>query len=620
MNAKRWALTVLVPVSLALLSTPLGRAQEPTLQAQVTSVTDAGYPNARAVISIDDTSGAEVTQLTPADFSVTVNGKDAEVISAELASSENAPLDVLFVMDTSGSMAGEPIAQAKAAAKTLIAGLAPGDRVGVISFGDAVTVLQDYTDDRAAAERAIDSLEAVGNTALYQATADAAVKAATSSASRRAIVLLSDGADFGGKSNVGRQQAIDAVVQAGVPFFAVAEGTDIDVDYLNQVAFLSRGRFLSAPTPDELNGLYAGIAKLLRSQYVLTFDATAAGTEDAGVEIDVRAAGRSAHASARFRAVAVPAPTIAISGVSQGERLDSIRTISVEVGGPPATRVVFRVDGVNVAEALAPPYEYVFDPRNFEPGDHQLSVTVETAARPAEQSIAFSSAEPASGGSLSPVAVVAVAAVVLLMPAVATFLVLRARARRNLGPSVVGEIAALRARPAVSVVLDDEDRRVQPETIDEPAGILVSRAGSDLGSEYVVGAHPVSVGSGDRCAVRIADRGLSQVEARVWVRNGQLMVHRMVSLNALQTEGTTGGWQILDPGDKFDIGPHTYEFRLLPEPQGDAPQEPAASAPRVRRDATPPLPAFEGRLAELMPRDSFTPDASDDDAESRQAS
>ena len=119
------------------------------------------------------------------------------------------------------------------------------------------------------------------------------------------------------------------------------------------------------------------------------------------------------------------------------------------------------------------------------------------------------------------------------------------------------------------------------EVVEDPDGVLISRSGSDIGAEYVVGTRPVSIGSGELCAVRVPDRGLSSVEARIWVRTGRLMVHRLTSLNALANDGTVGGWQILEPGDILELGPHKFEFRLLPSPQ---PLEARDDVPNILRD------------------------------------
>jgi hypothetical protein len=187
--------------------------------------------------------------------------------------------------------------------------------------------------------------------------------------------------------------------------------------------------------------------------------------------------------------------------------------------------------------------------------------------------------------------------------------------RRSQQPMpVITHVEMVRARaPALPPVLDEPDGDAVREVVEEAKGLLRSRAGSDLGAEYVVGGSPVSIGSGEHCAVRVPDRGLSSVEARIWVRGKQLMVHRMTSLNALANEGVSGGWVILDPGDTFDLGPHEFEFRLLPV---EAPVEDAGEVPNVLKDApepwqqqaapggfsAAPAQASHLRLVELMPK------------------
>jgi hypothetical protein len=166
------------------------------------------------------------------------------------------------------------------------------------------------------------------------------------------------------------------------------------------------------------------------------------------------------------------------------------------------------------------------------------------------------------------------------------------------------------------------------EDIGEAVGVLISRAGSDFGSEYPVGQRPVSIGSGSRCAVRVPDSSLAVEEARLWVRKGHLMLHKMTRLTLIATEGVSGGWEILEPGDTFEIGEHRFEFRLLPEeapePQGDVPNvlrdEPKAPREAPLRPALADGPAADARprLLEMMPHDlGFS---SFEDGEEQQAS
>jgi hypothetical protein len=157
----------------------------------------------------------------------------------------------------------------------LIGQLGPEDQATVLAFSGAVSVIQPFTQDRAALNAAIDGLIIGGNTALY----DAVVQSASIEAPplpRRAVVLLSDGTDFGGASQVDAAGSLAAVQASGVPFFLVGLGELIDQPYLEQLAAASRGQLLLAPDPAALSALYESIGSILRHQYVLTLDAGAA--------------------------------------------------------------------------------------------------------------------------------------------------------------------------------------------------------------------------------------------------------------------------------------------------------------------------------------------------------
>ena len=72
------------------------------------------------------------------------------------------PVDVIVAIDTSSSMRGAPLRDAKLAAINFIDQLPPEARVGVIGFGEIVDVLSTPSTDRNEALAQIDALEAVG--------------------------------------------------------------------------------------------------------------------------------------------------------------------------------------------------------------------------------------------------------------------------------------------------------------------------------------------------------------------------------------------------------------------------------------------------------------------------
>jgi Mg-chelatase subunit ChlD len=616
---------VVVALALAVAGTTGVAGQEPAaLRVEVQNVSDGTYPYANAILNVEDTSGGD-SSLTPENIAVSVNGQSVRVKSVELATSESASLDLLFVMDTSGSMDGAPLANAKGAAKALIGELADGDRVAIISFGDTVVPTLDFTADRQATNGAIDGLMAVGNTALYQATAVSAVKIASSPANRRVVIFLSDGADFGDRSVATREEALAAAGGVGAPYFVIAQGTDLDKPYLQELANVTSGRYLEAPNPQDLESLYVGIGRLLKSQYLVTFDASSvASLPQSDVTVTVSTDADVATAQAIYRPGATFVPDVIISGIEDGDRVEQVRQVLVTVSGEiPASRVVFSMDGVEAADSMTPPYVFSFDPEAFEDGPRRLTVAVEAGGPPITTDIEFVSGPAAAtgGGGLPILPIVAV--ILLAVLGAGGLVFVRARGAGSGGPAIPADQRILPFAPIKRdlppmPLRGHEEQEPEPESIGEVMGVLISRAGPDLGSEYEVGGRPVSIGSSKRCGVHVNDPDLSGEEARIWVRGNHLMLHRFTKLTTLAADGTVGGWTILDPGDTFEVGQHTFEFRLVEPERRDAgaamradvsnvlyDDAPEPQSQRVVPSATPPASSQVQRMAELMPPDNF---------------
>jgi hypothetical protein len=242
--------------------------------------------------------------------------------------------------------------------------------------------------------------------------------------------------------------------------------------------------------------------------------------------------------------------------------------------------------------------------------------------------IAFSSTPPVAprtddqGGGGPPVVLIGVAVAVVFAVITAIVLIVRGRLRDHAAikapdpeQRVVPWAGTARriTQPPPDLMEDDSS---PAEDIGEVLGLLISRAGSDVGSEYAVGGKPVSIGSGSRCAVRIDDPSLGAEEARIWIRKGLLMLHKLTRLSVIAQDGASGGWQMLEPGDTFRIGDHTFEFQLVPEDaptEDDAPRiarESQVRAPRQRqaRPAATPTP-----LTEMMPHNDMGVDRSRDE-------
>lgn len=216
-------------------------------------------------------------------FTVLENGIEAQNVSAEVATQDRPPVDVVLLIDASGSMEGAPLAAAKEAAKRFAAAMRPSDRVAVVSFSTEPRTVRDFGSDATALVGAIDSLQASGETALYDGLIQA-TKLFTAQERDRAIVVLSDGGDTMSINTL--DAAAKTLSEVAVPLYAVAlTSEEYNPTALEQLASRSGGRFVTAEAADSLVDIFEQIAEELRNLYSLTFESARPATTDLEIEI-----------------------------------------------------------------------------------------------------------------------------------------------------------------------------------------------------------------------------------------------------------------------------------------------------------------------------------------------
>lgn len=180
------------------------------------------------------------------------NGKDGYFIAllspkVELQQSETVPKDIVFVLDTSGSMSEEgKITKAREALKFGIRSLHQSDHFDVIHFASEEHLFEASLMPATAAEieRAVDyvsKLEANGGTDINSALL-AALKLFPSDAHPHFVVFLTDGLPTVGEQNIARilgnaQQAN----QTGARIFTVGVGYDVNTHLLDPLTDNNHG-------------------------------------------------------------------------------------------------------------------------------------------------------------------------------------------------------------------------------------------------------------------------------------------------------------------------------------------------------------------------------------------
>ncbi|HEU4892349.1 MAG TPA: VWA domain-containing protein [Vicinamibacterales bacterium] len=221
-----------------------------------------------------------VLGLTAGDFELIDNGVPQAI---EQIYVEQLPVNVVMVLDTSGSVIGERLQALKAGAGSVIDKLRPRDRAAILSFSHRLDMPSPLTGDREALRKALHALDALGSTSLRDAAyAGLALRGADTA--RTLLLLFSDGLDTSSILSESRLMAVarrsDAIVYAiGVremprlirgPVFTPNEAMTDD-RFLSALARETGGRFFHAEQHRDIERTFTRVFEEFNSRYVLGY-------------------------------------------------------------------------------------------------------------------------------------------------------------------------------------------------------------------------------------------------------------------------------------------------------------------------------------------------------------
>ena len=304
------------------------------VRMQITQVDPSDFPNVRLVASLADAQQRPVSGIAASSIVVSEDGRPQRA-SVE-AATKVAPIALAMALDTSGSMAGKPLTDAKAAMRTLIESLKPADQGAIITFSTTASVAHGLTDDKSALIASTNAAVASGNTAVFDAVAAAVdVLSGVPSQTRRAIVLLTDGLDT--SSRLSLAAATERLASQGYPLYVIGLGTNLDRAVLQALADGSTGgQAYVAPSSEQLAGIYLGLAQLISAQYVITYRSTVrAVAEGATVTVTVLVVGSgSVLTSATTSFVVPPGHGVSTAVPSTAEPAAHEAPVAVSVPNP----------------------------------------------------------------------------------------------------------------------------------------------------------------------------------------------------------------------------------------------------------------------------------------------
>ncbi len=244
------------------------------------------------LVSVGGRQAGPGTVLDAADFRVLHRGVEARI--RDFRNLADRPLTVALLMDVSSSM-GRGVRVAATSAQRFFEGiLTDRDAASLVVFNHDLDRLAPFSDDTRQLRYAAEGLRAWGSTRLYDGISYA-VSSFAGRPDRRALVVLSDGADT--DSNLDFERVLAQVELAGVVVYPIAlRINDPDTaEALERLADRSGGRYHVAASVEDLDRIYREIERDLRSQYLIAFEpppgveARADGLRD--IEVEVARAG-----------------------------------------------------------------------------------------------------------------------------------------------------------------------------------------------------------------------------------------------------------------------------------------------------------------------------------------
>ena len=247
-------------------------------------------------IKATDKAGRPLTDLKLEDFAVYEDGVKQDVTHFKPV---NAPVNVLMLLDLSGSTQKKRGAMIEAARK-FIDTLPTQDKISLVAFTRKYRPIVDFTTDKAALKKELEQVKKIGGgTAFYYSMWQALDDLGKISDARKAVVVLTDGED---ESLVGEKETthtfdelFDRASEEDVTIYPIyfssqqhydkigllfggggglINGSDnrkIARKQLDSLAEQTGGEVFSAQREEELDGAYKRVASELHTLYSLAY-------------------------------------------------------------------------------------------------------------------------------------------------------------------------------------------------------------------------------------------------------------------------------------------------------------------------------------------------------------
>ena len=224
-------------------------------------------------LTVLDRDGKTVTGLTAENFRIYEDGKPQEI---KIFQPEDSPATVGLVIDNSGSMMNKR-ADVVTAALAFVAASHDDDEMFIVNFNRhawlALPESVPFTSDVPTLRNALLTTGAEGTTALYDGLELALHHLKQGTRQRKALVVLSDGAD--NASSMKLEEILTLAEQSGATIYCIGIYDPYEKDrnpaVLRRLAKLTGGEAYFPRRPSDLREVWPRIAGSIRGQYTIGY-------------------------------------------------------------------------------------------------------------------------------------------------------------------------------------------------------------------------------------------------------------------------------------------------------------------------------------------------------------
>jgi len=284
-----------------------------SFKLQVLGIYPDSFPLIATIFKAENRFGEPLWLLNKNELGITENKTECRIVTLRKIT-DQTPIKVGLVIDHSGSMNEDiyqlydtttqeplytltdtgyyfpngyipPIESAKNAVLQFINSLnQEKDSIQIVGFSSRVDKIEGFTNDTLFLSTQVDSLQAYGGTALYDAIYTS-IESLRKEKGIKVIIALTDGLD--NESSINPIQLLDSALKYEIPIFNVALGNAV-IDTLQMISDSTGGSLYYSKSAIALTEIYEKISEKILAIYELRYLSENMSSIDSTREFDLR--------------------------------------------------------------------------------------------------------------------------------------------------------------------------------------------------------------------------------------------------------------------------------------------------------------------------------------------